>query len=336
MDVFTHALASLAVARAVLPRAPRASWAVILVAGTIADVDGLSAIFGPSAYLTWHHTYTHSLLASLIAAAALTIVYVLLARRSASLRIAPATLFAIALLAAWLHLAMDACQSEGVALFWPFRAGRIRTDWLATVDPWIIAILIAAILLPELLRLVSDEIGAKAKSPRGRLGAIIGLVFVILYVGVRAELHSNVFAGIEARNYQNELPRRAAAFPEPTSLFTWRAIVETDSALHEFTVNAAPGTPFDPQNNITLFKPEESPALDRARDSDAAKKFLGVARFPKATVEKTSTGFEVQLRDLRYAAENNPRREIVAIIDTDANNKITDEALLWARDLQRH
>jgi membrane-bound metal-dependent hydrolase YbcI (DUF457 family) len=336
MDVFTHALASLALARAALPRAPRAAWAVILIAGTIADLDGLSAISGPSAYLTWHHTYTDSLLASLVAVAALTIAYVLLTRKSAPPRISPAALFAIALLAAWLHSAMDACQSEGAALFWPFSSRQIAADWLASVDPWIIAVLLAAILLPELLRLVSDEIGAKDKSPRGRLGAILGFVFVILYVGVRAQLHSNVLAGIEARNYQSESPRRAAAFPESTSPFTWRAIVETDSALHEFTVNAAPGTPFDPQNNITLFKPEESPALDRARDSDAAKKFLSVARFPKATVEKTSTGSEVQLRDLRYAAENNPRREIIAIIDTDANSKVTADALVWARDLHRH
>jgi membrane-bound metal-dependent hydrolase YbcI (DUF457 family) len=333
MDVFTHALASLTLTRAAIPRARRAAWAVTIVAGTIASIDALSALSSPAAYIAWYHTYTDSLVASVAAAALPTIAYVLCTRKSSSLRVTPATLFAIALLAAWLHLAMEACQSDGVALFWPFRADRIRADWLASVDPWIIAILLAAILLPELLRLVSDEIGAKAKSPRGQLAAILGLAFVILYVGVRAELHSNVLAGTEARNYQNESPRRAAAFPEAASLFNWHAIVETDSAVHEFTVNAAPGTPFDPQNNITLFKPEDSPALDHARDSDAAKEFLSVARFPKATVEKTATGFEVQLRDLRYAAENKTSREIVAIIDTDANGQVTDDTLLWARDL---
>ncbi len=335
MDVFTHALASLALARAVLPRAPRASWAVILVAGTIADVDGLSAIFGPSAYLTWHHTYTHSLVASLVGVAVLTVVYVLLTRRAASLRVPAAALFAVALLAAWLHLAMDACQSEGVALFWPFSSRQFAADWLANVDPWIIAVLLAAILLPELLRLVSDEIGAKDKSPRGRLGAIIGFVFVIFYVGARATFHSNALAAMQARSYQNESPRRAAAFPESASLFTWHGIVETDSALHELTVSAAPGASFDAENGVTLFKPESSPILDSARDSDAAKKFLSVAQFPKATVEKTSDGYKVELRDLRYAAEGETRREIAALVKIDANGKVADDALVWARDLHR-
>lgn len=336
MDVFTHALASLALIRAALPRAPRAAWAVILVAGTIADLDALSAVFGPSAYLTWHHTYTHSLVASLVAVALLTITYVLLTRRSAPLRISAAALFAIALLAAWLHLAMDACQSEGVALFWPFSSRQIAADWLANVDPWIIAVLLAAILLPELLRLVSDEIGAKDKSPRGRLGAIIGFVFVILYVGVRVTFHSNVLAAMQARTYRGESPRRAAAFPEPASIFTWHGIVETDSALHELVVNAAPGASFDAENGVTLFKPESSPVLDRARDSDAAKRFLGVARFPKATVEKTSAGFEVQLRDLRYAAASETRREIAVLVKIDAGGRVAGDALVWARDLHRH
>ncbi len=142
-------------------------------------------------------------------------------------------------------------------------------------------------------------------------------------------------AALQARTYRSESPRRAAAFPESASLFAWHGIVETDSALHELTVNAAPGAFFDPENSITLFKPESSPILDRAGDSDAAKKFLGVARFPKATVEKTSTGFEVQLRDLRYAATGETRREIAVLVKIDANGKVADDALVWARDLHR-
>jgi membrane-bound metal-dependent hydrolase YbcI (DUF457 family) len=335
MDIFAHALASLALARALLPSAPRPAWAVIVIAGTIADVDGLSGLFGPSPYLTWHHTYTHSLVTSLVAVAALTIVYLVLATRSAPLRAPAAALCVTALLAAWLHLAMDAGQSEGVTLFWPFSGRRIAADWLADVDPWIIAILIAAILLPELLRLVGDEIGAKDKSPRGRLGAILGLVSVILYAGVRGALHSNVLAGMEARSYRNESPRRAAAFPESASLFAWHGIVETDGALHELTVSAAPGTPFDAENGVTLFKPESSPILDRARDSDAAKTFLRVARFPKATVEKTSNGYAVELRDLRYLAASETSREIAVLVKIDQNGRVANDALVWARDIHR-
>jgi hypothetical protein len=157
---------------------------------------------------------------------------------------------------------------------------------------------------------------------------------VILYVGARAELHANVLATIEARSYRDESPRRAAAYPESFSLFTWRAIVETDRALHEFTVDAAPGASFDPDNGTTLFKPESSPILERAQIADAAKKFLGISSFPKASVEKTPDGYEVQIRDLRYTVSGEIRHEVVALVHTDSTGKVLEDELLWARNLR--
>jgi inner membrane protein len=335
MDVGTHALASFALVRAALPRAPRTAWAVVIVAGTIADLDALSAFVGPSAYLKWHRTDSHSLLVSIAVSALLAGVYLLLNLKPSSAAISPPALFGIILLAQLLHLALDACQSEGVALFWPFSEHRVAADWLASIDPWIITLLIAAILLPELLRLVSDEIGAKDNRPRGRLSAIVGFVLVLLYIAVRATLHSNVVAAMDARTYQGQSPRRVAAFPESASLFTWHGIVETDSALHELPVNAGPGSSFDPESGVALFKPEPSPILEKARNSNVAKKFLAVARFPKATVERTSEGYEVQLRDLRYAAAGETQHEVVVLVKIDANGNLADEELLWARDLRR-
>jgi membrane-bound metal-dependent hydrolase YbcI (DUF457 family) len=335
VDVFTHALASVALVRIALPRAPRSAWAVVIAAGTIADLDALSAIPRPSTYLTWHRTYSHSLVESVAAAALLTIFYLAVNQRSAPLRPSRAGLFATVLLAGCLHLAMDACQSEGTMLLWPFSTRRIAADWLAGIDPWIITILTAAILLPELLRLVSDEIGAKDKGPRGRIGATVGLILVVLYVGLRATLHSEVLGAIETRTYRGESPRRAAALPESASLFTWHGIVETDSALHELTVNAAPGASFDPENGVALFKPESSPALDQARDTNAARIFLSTARFPKATVEKTAAGYEVELHDLWYAAAGEARHEIAVFVKIGPNGTAAYDALIWARDLRR-
>ena len=81
--------------------------------------------------------------------------------------------FLVTLCAALLHLAMDSCQSSGVMLFWPFSSRRIAADLLPRIDPWILTILIACIALPELLHLVSSEIGAKSSKPRGQTGALI-------------------------------------------------------------------------------------------------------------------------------------------------------------------
>lgn len=335
MDVGTHALASLAITRAIVPQAPLRGWILIVIAGTIADLDGLSAIFGPSAYLKWHCTYTHSVVTCVIGGFLLGVLYFLMRRKVAPAEASFTPVVAAILVSGFLHLAMDACVPNGITAFWPFSGRRVAADWLAGVDPWVIAILLAAVSLPELARLVSDEIGASSKGPRGRVGAIAGLILVGLYVGARANFHANALAAIEGRTYRGELPRRASAYPEPIALFTWHGIVETDQTLRELTIDVAPGASFDPESGTTLYKPGASPMLESAQKTEAARKFLGVASFPKASIEKIPEGYEVEIRDLRYAVTGEMRHEVVAVIRTDANGRVTEDGLRWGRYLQR-
>ncbi len=229
--------------------------------------------------------------------------------------------FAAVLLAGLLHLALDAAQSDGTMIFWPLSQQRVALDWLPHIDPWIIAILLAALLLPELTRLVTDEIGAKARGARGRVGAIIGLVILALYVGMRADLHSNAIATLQNRSYDTGEPHRIAAYADAASPFIWHGIVETERALQEPDVSIFTSSQFDSDNGVTLFKPEASPILDQAQRTEAAKKFLAAAQFPKADIEKTANGYEVELRDLRYAGIGETQREIRARIELDANWK---------------
>jgi hypothetical protein len=84
-----------------------------------------------------------------------------------------------------------------------------------------------------------------------------------------------------------------------------------------------------------LFKPEPSLILERAQETETAKKFLRVASFPKAAVEKTSGGYEIQIRDLRYAVTGEIRREVLAVVRTDSNGRVVDDEFLWASDLRR-
>lgn len=344
MDIVTHGLASLAVARGFFPRASKAAMAAAVLAGCAADVDWLSQYFRPATFLAWRGTYAHSLFGiffflAVIPSVPIARYYLVPGSRRVDSRHAAARFWAVALgasfCAALLHIAMDACESNGVALFWPFSPKRFAADWLPSIDPWILTILIACIALPELLHLVGSEIGAKAKKPRGQTGAIIGLVLALVYVGARATLHSNVLALMESRTFHTETPRRASAFPETLALLTWHGIVETESALNEIDVNAAAPDTFDPESSLRLFKPEPSPALDAARSTVAAKRFLAIAQIPKASLEKTEAGYVVVLRDLRYAVAGETQNEIAAIIEVDANNKVTSQELVWARDLHR-
>src|SRR5262245_52881917 len=162
----------------------------MLVAGPLVDLDFLASLSGPAAYLTWHRGATHSLLAALLAAPlAVLLTFVLLlafgmarwgsimiplgkdafspdaqSPRTAALQNARSPLFitSLACLAsAFLHLVLDVCQVDGVGLLWPFSSRRFALDALPKIDPWLLTVLIAAIVLPELFRLVSDEIGAR-------------------------------------------------------------------------------------------------------------------------------------------------------------------------------
>ena len=90
-----------------------------------------------------------------------------------------------------------------------------------------------------------------------------------------------------------------------------------------------PGADFDPGSATTTYKPEPSPGLDAARKSAIARRFLRVARFPKATVEQTREGFHVILRAFPYTHESDSGLRVQALIDTDASGKVISEELAW-------
>jgi membrane-bound metal-dependent hydrolase YbcI (DUF457 family) len=301
----------------------------MLIAGTIADVDLLSKFAGPSAFLSFYRTYFHSLLAALLFSVLITLLLRLRKPAQTGDSPAPLPIFAAALAASILHLLMDLCQSAGVELFWPFSPRRFALDWLPHLDLWILGILLAGILLPTLSRLVTEEIGAKSKGPRGKMGASLALATMILYVVLRFVLHGNALAALESRSYRGESPRKTAAFPESGSPFRWLGIVETVSALHEVEVNVSPGASFDPDAAVTSYKPEPSPALDAARDTLVARRFLQAARFPKATVEKTPSGFHIILRAFPYSGDASSSLPVHALIDTDSSGKILSQELAW-------
>jgi len=329
MDPLTHALASYTLKRAAFPRVARSTTISMLLAGTIADIDLLSKFAGPSAFLSFYRTYFHSLLAAVLHSLVITLLLYLRKRAQTENSPPPLGVFAAALAAYLLHLLMDLCQSAGVELFWPFSPRRFALDWLPHLDLWILGILLAGILFPTLSRLVTEEIGAKSKGPRGKVGASLALAAMILYVVLRFVLHGNALAALESRSYRGESPRKTAAFPESGSPFRWLGIVETVSALHEVEVDVSPGASFNPDAALTSYKPEPSPALDAARDTAVARRFLQVARFPKATVEKTPGGFHIILRAFPYSRVVSPGLRVHALIDTDPSGKILSQELAW-------
>lgn len=335
MDPLTHVLASYALKRGFFPRASRAVTLAMLFAGTLADADWLSYYFGPQAFLRWHSSYFDSLLFAAVPSLLFAALAFLATKLSSNFKFSFAFLGG-PLCAALLHVFVDACQSSGVSPFWPFRQTRVALDWLPNFDPWILLILLAAILLPELFLLVSREIGARARRPRGRAGALAGLAVLLVYAGARATLHSNAISLLQSVPYQGEWPRRLAAFPDSVSPLSWHAIVETPSALHLLDVSVSPGAFFNPDGAQNIHKPEPSAELAAAQKTEVAQEFLTFARFPKATIEKETTeerttGYLVELHDLRFVALGQTLGAIQAEINLDAAGRVTFAELEWEK-----
>ena len=352
MDPATHALASLALARGIFPRRPW--WFVlgVVLAGTIADIDLVSLLFGPGTYLSTRHTFTHSILGTVVVIAfALSAMRLLQGKRrpprkpirdaenalqkaAATKDAGNATLVVVATVAAVLHVLMDLGTSAGVALLWPWRETRFAWDWLPGVDPWILALLLAGILLPELFRLVGSEIGTKDAAPRGRNGAIIALGLILIYVGARAMLHGNAVAQLDAHTYRGESPRRLAAFADPISLVTWRGVVETATQICTVNVPASGSARFDPESGACVHKPPDTALLQAAEQVESMKKFLQSARFPKASVGPTADGTEVVVRDIRNFAENEKRYAVAVSVFLDWNGRVTSQVITWESELR--
>jgi membrane-bound metal-dependent hydrolase YbcI (DUF457 family) len=328
MDVLTHGLASYSITRAIFPRAARATVLTAVLAGAAADLDQFSMYAGPSAFLAWHRTAAHSIFGTLVIVAVFLVTAALITRGKPN-RDGIRTVLFVLLAAGSLHVAMDLTQNESVQLFWPFGAQRYSADWVAHFDLWILLILLAGALLPQLLALVTEEIGAKSKAPRGRIGAILALLAVFPYIGARFILHGNAVAMMEARTYRGELPRRVAAFAESDSPFRWRGIVETERALHDIDVDLARASSFNPDSSIVSYKPETSPALEAARSTEAARRFLQAAKFPKAGIEKTTSGFRIELRDFQNRRAGHSGWRVLAIIETDDNAGVIHQELAW-------
>lgn len=336
MDLLTHVLLSFALVRVFFSRS---GWPIILATlsgGTIADADAFSFFFGPKTYLTLHHTFTHSLPGTVVVVA-VSVVIASFARRKEPLVFT--TLFLAASLAAVVHLFLDLCQSDGITLLWPFRSTRISGDFVSSTDVWLFGLLLAGILLPELFRLVSSEIGAKDRAPRGRSALLVVLAVLLVYVGAHAAFHQRALSMMEAHTYHGESPRHSAAFPDSVSPLRWHGVLETSSSICQIEVPLGSQQRFDPEALTCLHKPEPSPELSAAVATPTAQKLLNAIRFPRAAVQKNigarnAEEYEIIIRSMSDAAAGLADRSVAARIVLDSKLQILDEQLVWARYLR--
>ena len=323
MEPVTHALASIALGRAGLNKLTRMATPMLLVSGLAADADWVTR-FGPAdLFLRGHRTVTHSLVGTAVIAAAVACGFWIAGRKFAKFAAGFLPALAICALGAGAHLLLDMLNAYGVQLLWPFSAKWFAWDLADSVDAWILFFLLVGLLIPDLFRLVHEEIGSRSTGRGRQRGAIVGLVLVALFIAARAVAHQRAITLLESRDYRGQTPLAAAASPRPSNPLLWSGVVETDNAIINLDVPLGPGRDFDPELADAHFKPSPSLVLNNAVSSAAAKEFLNFARFPLASVEPVENGFQVRVRDMRFASEFAGRRGVIAIIDLDARSLVT-------------
>jgi inner membrane protein len=337
VEPFTHGLASLALARAADKHLPHFGTLMVVASGLAADLDYASYFAGPSAFLRFHRTALHSLPGSVITASAIAGAFVAINRKlarerpenpEALLRFGPA--FAACAIGVSGHLLLDLASGIGVQLLWPFRVRWYAWDLATNLDPWILVLLIAGLLLPQLFALVTEEIGARKKNTRGWRGAVITLLLLAAYFGARANLHSQAVDLLLSREYGGRVPLSAGAFPSASTPFNWRGVVVTDNTIEEVEVPVGPGAEFDPDRSLTRFKPEDSPALAAGEHAAATERFLKYARFPLAIVDRAEDAYRFQVRDLRFAHDDMSPANILVCVDLNSSLQVTRQEFRFA------
>lgn len=331
MEPVTHALTSLAIARAAQKRLPRLGTAMILVAGVAPDLDFASGLGGPGPFLRFHRTVLHSLPGSVAMVCAIAWMFLIVDKKIALGKSAanspPSLRFGSAVTACAMgaagHLLLDLASGVGVQLVWPFHSDWFAWDLLANLDLWVLLVLVAGLLLPQLFRLVSEEIGEHKRKAGGGTGAIITLLLLVAYIGARGVLHSQATALLLSREVHGREPLSAGSFPYSITPLEWRGVVMTDNTVELADVPLGPGTEFDPDRGVTRYKPDDSPALEKAQATPVAERFLRYARFPIANMARLEDGYRVEIHDLRFAADDSSLDNVYVRVDLDSSLRVT-------------
>ncbi len=342
MEILTHALVSLVLARAGQKLLPRYGVAMLVVSGVAADLDFLSYLGGPSAFLRFHRGVLHSVFGSVVLGCVLAFVSCAVGRRITANRptsecppVSFLAAVAVCVVGVVAHLLVDLASGIGVQLLWPFRLGWTAWNLLNSVDLWVLMLLTLGLLLPELFLLVSEEIGERGKRPRGQRAAVVTLLLLLICMGARAGLHSRAVDELNSREYRGAAPLEAGAFPSALSPFAWRGVVSTDNAIDVIEISLAPGAGFDPDRAAAHYKPEDSAALVAAENTAAARTFLRYARFPLASLERGDGGYKFTLRDMRFATGDRSVDNIIVRGELNGDLQVMRQEFRYAGSADR-
>ena len=335
MEPVTHFLFGACLGRAGLNRKTALATLTLTLAAEAPDLDVLGSFGGRTFAFAHHRGFTHSFLGlPIVATAVVGFVYWIwrLRRRKTNDPNLPprwGLLFLYACLAGISHILLDFTNNYGVRPFWPFWEKWYSWDIVFIVEPVMLVLMILGLAVPSLFALIDKEIGARRRSPRGRVAATLALVGIVVMWGVRDYEHRRAIHALEARTYNDAEPLRASAYPMMINPFHWYGVVETPAFFALAPVDSL-GPDVDPDGQLEIhYKPEETRVTLAAKGSYAGRVFLDWAQYPVTQTETLpDQGYIVRFQDLRYAgslglvAGKENRSPLGRAVELDKNLKV--------------
>ncbi len=332
MEPVTHLLTGATLARTGFNRKTALATVTMTLAAEAADLDMLTYFKGSAFGFIQHRGITHTFLGvPLIAALVVGLVWLMdaLWQRSRRARKRPEAptrrwgwLYLFACIAGLSHILLDFTNNYGVRPFYPFWRQWYAWDIVFIIEPLMLAVLIAALVLPWLFGLVGQEIGAHQCGPGGRGLAIAALLSIVALWGVRDFEHRRALAALNAIEYHGEPATRVAAFPYMVNPFQWAGVAETSKAYISMKVDSL-RPEVDPGNRAqSYYKPEPTEATEAARKTALGRAYIEWARFPLVEAEHLSTPDAdlVHFGDVRFFYPDGGRRPLQAYVLLDSHH----------------
>jgi inner membrane protein len=336
LEPITHLLTGACLARTGFNRKTALATATMTLAAEAPDIDIFGNFKNPVFGFAHHRGFTHSFLGLfLVQAAVVGLMYAIWRMRRRKVKdpdLSPrwGLLFVFACIAGLTHILLDFTNNYGVRPFWPFWEKWYSWDIVFIVEPVILVLLVAGLVLPAFFSLINDEIGVRRKSSQGSLAATLALLGMLALWGVRDYEHRRAVNALQARIYDGADPIRVSAYPSWLNPFRWYGVVETEDFFATMMVDSSIPEA-DPAGQMQIRrKPEETPVTLAAKGSYLGRVYLDWAQYPVTETEQVESpraAYIVRFRDLRYYDPNQTRRNLLgASVEIDRNLNVVRES----------
>ncbi|ABF43651.1 membrane-bound metal-dependent hydrolase [Candidatus Koribacter versatilis Ellin345] len=333
MEPVTHFLTGACLGRAGLNRKTALATVTLTLAAEAADLDFAWLLKSRTVYFAHHRGFTHTFLGvPFVAAFVLALVWsirwaFLKLRNGQTLKsrfprppIRWGVLYLYACLGALSHILLDYTNNYGVRPFAPFNPKWYSLSIIFIIEPILLAALTIGLVMPSLFGLISSEVGARQKAPRGRGWAIFALLAMVSYWSVAEFEHNRAISAMEAVDYHEQQAIKLNASPVWMNPFQWTGTVETRDFFQTMKVDSL--TPeVDPENRATLYyKPPETDVTLAAKKTYLGRVYLDWAMFPFVQTEALQApqqGSIVRFTDLRFARPGQKRVGLGACVFLD-------------------